>query len=251
MLETTYIHIMGVGRRTERAIHKERLIDWRSFLKAPPPISPHKKRLILENLPESLAALKRGDIAYFSRRLPRGEHWRLLDAFRERVVFLDIETCSPLARPDSLTVVGLYDERGYKAFVAGVDMDALPQALQRYDIIVTYNGKCFDVPFLISCGLDFLRNKVVVDLMHLCHRLGIKGGLKGAERMLGIKRPREVAGMNGYDAVVLWQRHLAGSKNALPLLLAYNRCDTCNLAALFNALRTRLIEHIRGGKECA
>ena len=148
MLETTYIHITGVGRRTERAIHKERLIDWRSFLKAPPPINPRKKRLILKSLPESLTALKRGDITYFSRRLSPGEHWRLLDAFREKVVFLDIETCSPFACPNSLTVVGLYDERGYKAFVAGVDMDALPQALQRYDIVVTYNGKCFDLSLI-------------------------------------------------------------------------------------------------------
>ncbi|RKY12533.1 MAG: exonuclease [Planctomycetota bacterium] len=251
MLETTYIHIAGIGRRTERAIHRERLVDWRSFLKAPPPINPQKKRLILESLPESLEALERGDITYFSRRLPPGEHWRLLDAFRSRAVFLDIETCSPLARPDSLTVVGLYDERGYRAFVAGVDMHTLPQALQRYDIIVTYNGKCFDIPFLISCGLHFLRSKVVVDLMHLCHRLGIRGGLKGAEQALGIRRPAEVAGMNGYDAVVLWRRHLAGSKDALPLLLTYNRCDTCNLAALFDALKTRLIDHIRGGGGCA
>lgn len=251
MLETTYIHITGVGRRTERAIHKKRLVDWRSFLKAPPAINPHKKRLILESLPESLEALERGDITYFSRRLPPGEHWRLLDAFRSRAVFLDIETCSPLARPDSLTVVGICDERGYRAFVAGVDMHALPQALQRYDIFVTYNGKCFDIPFLISCGLGFLRSKIVVDLMHLCHRFGIRGGLKGAEQALGIRRPQEVAGMNGYDAVVLWRRHLAGSKDALPLLLTYNRCDTCNLAALFDALKTRLINHIRGGSRCA
>ena len=250
MLEATYIHIPGIGYRTERAIHRDGLITWNRFLQNPPRLNPRQRARILAHLPDSLNALREGRVHFFARNLPPGEHWRLLPAFKDRAVCLDIETCSPYPDPGSLTVVGLYDFREYQVLVAGIDMEALPEMLMRYDVIVTYNGKRFDIPFLEACGIRGLRDKVHIDLMYLCHRLGIKGGLKAAERKVGIERPKEVAGLDGYDAVLLWQAHLRGEQEALPRLIAYNRCDTVNLARLFEALLPHLLELIRGGKRC-
>ncbi len=246
MLCATYIHIGSIGTRTERAIHRRGLCRWEEFERNAPRIDSFRRRRILEALPRSLEARRRGDLAYFARRLPVAEHWRILADFERIATFLDIETSDARPGPDALTVVGLFDGRCCSQFVAGRDMEALPHVMERSRILVTYNGARFDLPLLRACGLPFAPGVVHVDLMHLCHRLGIKGGLKGAERRLGIRRPPEVAGMDGYQAVLLWRRHLNGDRRALPRLLLYNRCDTVNLMTLWRLLLPRLVRDAFG-----
>ena len=65
-------------------------------------------------------------------------------------------------------------------------------------------------------------------------RLGFKGGLKKIEPRFGIHRPKEVNGMDGYMAVLLWQRYQRGDQGALDLLLTYNREDVVNLEVLMD-----------------
>ena len=71
-----------------------------------------------------------------------------------------------------------------------------------------------------------------VDLRFLLARLGYRGGLKKIEPRFGIQRPGEVDGMDGYMAVILWERHQRGDRTALELLLQYNREDVVNLEIL-------------------
>jgi hypothetical protein len=90
-----------------------------------------------------------------------------------------------------------------------------------------------------------------VDLRFLMTRLGFKGGLKRIEPHFGIRRPKAVNGMDGYMAVLLWQRHQRGDKGALDLLLSYNREDVVNLEVLMDAAfrmeRERLLGSPRNG----
>ena len=51
-----------------------------------------------------------------------------------------------------------------------------------------------------------------VDLRFLMARLGFKGGLEKIEPRFGIRRPKAVNGMDGYMAVLLWQRYQRGDK---------------------------------------
>jgi uncharacterized protein YprB with RNaseH-like and TPR domain len=44
-----------------------------------------------------------------------------------------------------------------------------------------------------------------------------------------------VDGMDGYMAVLLWERYQRGDKGALELLLTYNREDVVNLEVLMDA----------------
>jgi uncharacterized protein YprB with RNaseH-like and TPR domain len=74
-----------------------------------------------------------------------------------------------------------------------------------------------------------------VDLRFLLARLGFKGGLKKIEPHFGIHRPDEVDGMDGYMAVILWDRYRRGDTGALDLLLSYNREDVVNLEVLMDA----------------
>ena len=61
--------------------------------------------------------------------------------FIDTAAFLDIETTG--LSPDSsvLTMVGILDARGYHAFVRGENLDDLPDAVERYDLIVTFTAR--------------------------------------------------------------------------------------------------------------
>jgi len=56
--------------------------------------------------------------------------------------------------------------------------------------------------------------------------------LKRIERQWGIIREDEIAGLTGFDAVLLWARYRHGDPTALQRLIAYNRADVVNLEVL-------------------
>jgi hypothetical protein len=76
-------------------------------------------------------------------------------------------------------------------------------------------------------------------------RLGYRGGLKKIERGCGIAREKDIAGIDGLEAVRLWQEHLAGSGSALDRLVRYNSADIVNLKPLmekgFNEMRRKVL----------
>jgi len=158
--------------------------------------------------------------------------WRLFPEFRDEVAYLDIETTGlGLPPAGAVTTVVLYDGRAVSWFVQGQNLHEFPEAVSRYKILVTYNGKCFDIPFLER----FFRMPLPqthIDLRYLLASLGYKGGLKGCESQLGIGRG-DLEGVDGYFAVLLWEEYMRqGSREALDTLLAYNIQDTVNLETL-------------------
>ena len=78
------------------------------------------------------------------------------------------------------------------------------------------------------------------DLCFAARRLGFNGGLKKLEMLFGIDRDDAVKGMDGYDAVKLWEETKRGSLEAKELLLMYNREDTINLLSLADMLYQKL-----------
>ena len=109
-------------------------------------------------------------------------------------------------------------------------------------MLISYNGRCFDVPFIngyFGINLD----QVHIDLRYVLSSLGYRGGLKGCEKRLGIDR-EELDGVDGYFGVLLWHEY-ARKKNrkALETLLAYNIADTVNLEILMvKAYNLKLLE---------
>ena len=65
-------------------------------------------------------------------------------------------------------------------------------------------------------------------------RLGYKGGLKKCEKSLGIKRDKKIIDIDGYMAVLLWDRYLKGDFRALNVLKRYCIEDTTNLITLMH-----------------
>jgi uncharacterized protein YprB with RNaseH-like and TPR domain len=125
--------------------------------------------------------------------------------------------------------------------VRGRNLREFPAALHGVELLVTYNGASFDLPVLRSAfpEVEFDRFHHI-DLRFPLHRLGVKGGLKGAERQLGIGRSDAVAGVDGFMAVLLWREHRAGSATALDTLLRYCLEDVVNLKPLLALTYNRL-----------
>lgn len=148
--------------------------------------------------------------------------------------YLDIET----SFRSEITVVGIYrPPRNLIQIVhPKINVRSLLKALKGATEIVTYWGHRFDLPMIERClGVDLRSIFCSRDLADDCHLRGLYGGLKAVEKQLGIRR--ETEGLDGNDAMRLWEMWLEGNAKALDLLLRYNRDDVVNLYHLDRALR--------------
>lgn len=144
--------------------------------------------------------------------------------------YLDIETTFD----SSISVIGIYrpDVGTIQLVGAGVRDVPLYEALDGVKTIVTFNGSSFDLPVIRKrLYVDLKTQFEHCDLMYVCRRRDLRGGLKRIETLLGIGR--ETAGISGWDAPRLWHRYeTLGDAAALDTLLHYNREDVINLAVL-------------------
>ena len=200
---------------------------------------------------KSVTALERADARFFATHMPREEWWRLYPNFESKAVFLDIETTGLSHYYDEITVVGLYDGKRVKTLLAGHNLKNLSELLNPYDIVVTFNGTMFDIPFLKTKFPSLRLPPIHLDLRYLLRRLGLSGGLKQIERALGIERSKEAKEVDGLMATVLWARYLRGDTEALERLVKYNAADITSLQSLMRyscqQLTTFLLNRNQGG----
>lgn len=236
MLENTFTIFPGIGPRTERHIWRMGVFTWREFLgrERIPGLSPARKAVLDAHVREAEAMLDAGDFSGLGALLGPGEAWRMWAVLADEALCLDIETDGNPASSGMVTVAGFYSRGGYRAYVAGRDLTgrALRAEFSGARLLVSYFGGGFDLPYLNACysGLD--TGIPHFDLCPAGHRVGLKGGLKKVEKTVGIRRPDEVEGMSGYEAVLLWRAHMEGEEGALETLVGYNREDTVNLHTL-------------------
>lgn len=114
----------------------------------------------------------------------------------------------------------------------GKDLGDFPTAIKDYSLLITYNGKQFDVPFLKAKFPGLKLPGAHLDLRFPLRRLGLSGGLKDIERQLGMEREGPLREVDGYMAVRLWQEYRRGNKAALETLIRYNLEDVVGLKSL-------------------
>jgi uncharacterized protein YprB with RNaseH-like and TPR domain len=245
MIKNTFCILDGIGEKLERRLWREGTLTWEDFMGGDAPLGMTRERKLFfdECLIRNREALTAGDASFFSNGLRRREHWRIFDSFREDAVCLDIETNG--YQPGSggvVTVVGLYDGYDYTCLVRGDNLsgETLKRELSRYKCLVTFYGAAFDVPFLLRSFGDVMSDIPHFDLCFAAKRLGMKGGLKKLEQELGVIRDESVRGLDGYDAVKLWEYSHRGSQEALETLVRYNREDTVNLMHIASVFYERL-----------
>jgi uncharacterized protein YprB with RNaseH-like and TPR domain/predicted nuclease with RNAse H fold len=248
MLQQTFIHIPGIGKRSELELWEQGIHDWDDadrFEKRFGHVSINLQKKLDEYIPPSREAFRRKDAKFFNRLSTLGEAWRLFPEFADNCVYLDIETTGLSSVFDRITVVGLYDGRKYKAFVEGDNLQDLPAHLRDYSLIVTFNGTGFDLRFLKLAFPNMPLPPMHIDLRWVTRKLGMKGGLKSVETKLGIKRDSPVENMTGYDATVLWAKYLRGEKSALEKLVQYNAEDVVHLKAIMETAYDKLFKRTK------
>jgi uncharacterized protein YprB with RNaseH-like and TPR domain len=151
--------------------------------------------------------------------------------------YIDIETTGLSYGASEITVVGIYicrsNESEFIQFVGrDISADAIMEALEGVDILYSYNGSRFDLPFIRSqYGINLEVHFNHRDLMYDCWHKNLHGGLKGVEKQLGICR--NLPDMNGMEAVKLWWKYVDSfDLDALNKLCEYNREDVVNLKTL-------------------
>jgi hypothetical protein len=178
----------------------------------------------------SMVKLKTKDVRFFSDRLVTDQQWRIFSDFRAETAYLDIETTGLGSPQDYITTISLYDGNHANFYIHGKNLDKFVDDIKKYQVLVTYNGKCFDVPF-IEREFGIHLNHAHLDLRYIMRSIGVTGGLKSCEHQLGLGRG-ELEGVDGYFAVLLWKDYRNGNQKALETLLAYNMEDTLNLEKL-------------------
>lgn len=228
MLTHTFCHLDGVGPKTEQKLWARGITSWDA-----PALRPDWA----ERLLESRDHFEARDSGYFAEHLPPREQWRLYADFQDSCAFVDIETTGD-GWQDTITTIAMFDGERVRHYVHGQNLEAFTEDIRGFRLLVTYNGKTFDAPVLRRC-LGAELPPAHIDLRHILHSLGLRGGLKACERQVGIDRG-DVDGVDGYMAVLLWHEYRrSGEPRVLETLLAYNTLDAVNLQTLmihaFNA----------------
>ena len=231
MIQNTFCHILRITVATERQLWADGVTCGEQLCQCShPKMSPAKRRAAEIHLAESREHLQAGNPAYFADHLASREHWRLLRDFRTTAAFVDIETTG-LGSYDQFTTIALFDGRQICHYIQGRNLEQFGYDIQQYRLLVTFNGKCFDVPF-IERALGVRLPQAHVELRYVLKALGYSGGLKAVEKRLGMDR-QELDGVDGFMAVLLWQEYRRrGDPAVLETLPAYNLHNVLNLETL-------------------
>jgi len=232
MLKNTFIHIPGIGSKIEQRFWDSGIHGWDDFTQnCPIRLSQSKMDTVASYLEESKQNLKFSKPNYFSDLLPSNQQWRYFPEFMDSSVYLDIETTGLESWGNIITTIALYDGASIYYYINGQNLNDFPNDIRKYKVIVTYNGKTFDVPFIeryFGIKLDHAH----IDLRYILASLGYRGGLKSCETQMGINRG-DLKDIDGFFAVLLWHNYKrTGNQKALETLLAYNIQDVLTLENL-------------------
>lgn len=240
-IENAFIPVSGVGEKTERTLWRNGITRWEEFEDGV--VGDRTSERIGEFIRTARQRLDDGDARFFADRLPSGGLWRVYRNFESDTCFFDIETTGLDSDTSDVTTVSLHRDGDTRTLVRGRDLtrDALARELAGASVLVSFNGKRFDQPFLES-NFDLDIDTPHLDLLYPCRRLDLTGGLKRIERDLGIGR--DGMDVDGREAVRLWRQYEAGDQAALERLVRYNRHDAENLRTLLEHVHDALHDEV-------
>ena len=248
MIEHTFQMLPSVGAKKEKALWESDILSWDDFLSADSIdcVKPALKERSDPIVMQAAELLKDDDSFALADLIPKSEHWRMFDHFKDDAAYLDIET-DGLSRDALVTVVTVHRKDRTYTLTEGFDLDpeSLSKALKGSKILVTYNGSCFDVPVLRNSFPEVDLDIPQYDLRFASRKVGFKGGLKPLEIELGIHRSEDILDVDGAMAVHLWHQWKRNvDEDALNILQEYNRADTVNLEYIAGVIYGKLVtEH--------
>lgn len=238
MIDGAFGLIRGIGPARERELQAKNILSWDEFPQSGVVLSKMLDDRLREAIVNARALVAQRRWLDLSRLLPVREHWRLLSHLEGEATYLDIETTAD----GQVTVVGLWDpQRGPRLYVRGYNLGRFVE--ESLSVVVTFNGGSFDLPVLRRSFPRWRFPGLHIDMRTVMGRLGERGGLKAIEERMGIGRPDHLQGVDGADAIHLWNEfRRSSSPKALWQLLEYNLYDVIQLRSLAQISCERLAE---------
>lgn len=238
MLRLTFCGMGGLDVEAERRLWKMGVYCWDDFRRwRRPCFSAERTRLILNDLDEAEVRLQAGKdgVRWFCGKTPPSQWSRLLVAFRESAVYFDVETTG-LEADAQITTATLFDGVQFRTFTRGVNLVDAASYFGDVALLATYNGTSFDLP-LARREWRETWDSVHLDLRKTLNDWGIRGGLKRAASILGVRRREAPEVSSGAEAAELWRRWRDfGDAGSLDLLRRYNCDDVQSLAEIVRIL---------------
>lgn len=239
MITGNFLHIKGIGPAIQDALRKAGFSTWIDIVQKSEslPVTPARKSRLLQAVQESIQALKANNICYFVQKYSPAEHWRILAEYFHETTFFDIETTG-ITRGSSISVIVCYHKGQLFTFTKGENLESFLELLDEVTLLASFNGGSFDVPFV----LDYFRIPELpcphIDLRWVCYHAGMRGKQKFIEKQCGITRPCDINGVDGLEAVFLWQQWIDHrNREAKQKLIRYCSAD---VIALINIIKTIL-----------
>ncbi|MBU4456611.1 MAG: hypothetical protein KKA65_03850, partial [Nanoarchaeota archaeon] len=138
MIRNSFIFLDKVGQKKEQQIWKQGIETWQDFLNSKiKGISPLIKKKHDQMIRLAKLNLCYENPGFFKDFMEHGEMWRIYPEFKDKAVYLDIETSGW-----NITCIGLYNGQEVKHFIRGINLnkkDFLDE-LYKYKVIITFNG---------------------------------------------------------------------------------------------------------------
>ena len=231
ILENSFLHIKTLGTTKENQLWSGGYLTHTDYLFCS---KVDKESFVFKEVYKSSKNLNEINPKYFYDGLPSNQQWRIYGDFVNEAAFIDIETTGLSADYDKITTVVIHSVKGTFSFINGFNLDELPNVLKQFKVLVSYNGKSFDIPFIkkyMNIKLDLPH----LDLRHILSSLGYSGGLKSCENQLDLPKRIGLKDVDGFMAVMLWDYYRkTKNESALETLLAYNFEDAVRLEWLMN-----------------
>ena len=194
----------------------------------------------MREIEKSLEALSQNNISYFTQAFPNKEHWRILSHFKNDLSYFDIETSGLSFYDSEISVISCYHQNEMRTYVNGDDLDDFLDLLENIKCLVSFNGASFDVPFVQETFNIPTFPCPHIDLRWVCYHKGMKGTLKEIEKDCGVYRSESITGVDGYEAVLLWEKYKRfGVSKALEKLIEYCEADVEALVEVTNEVLMR------------
>jgi len=243
LIHGAFHHLPGLGPKRIQEIQRLGIADWEALAENLTLLGIGKTRReqILENMASCHEAVAADNIGHLVRTYAPKDQWRILNHYLERASYFDIET-SGLGPGSYITLIACLHRGKVYTFMRNENLDDFQDLLDDIELLVSFNGASFDVPQVQShFGIPDIPCPHL-DLRWACYHEELRGGLKRIEGELGIERPADLIGVDGAEAVWLWEDwDQDGNRNARNKLIRYCCADVLSLQLLAGKLL-----HIRG-----